>query len=41
MAFFVAGGVSAQTKSEVALKAKINSIVSKMTLEEKIDMLHV
>ncbi|WDF80614.1 glycoside hydrolase family 3 C-terminal domain-containing protein [Mucilaginibacter sp. KACC 22773] len=40
MAFFVAGGVSAQNKSEVALKAKINSIVSKMTLEEKIGMLH-
>lgn len=40
MAFFVAGGVSAQNKSEVALNAKINRIVSKMTLEEKIDMLH-
>ncbi|QEC75225.1 glycoside hydrolase family 3 C-terminal domain-containing protein [Mucilaginibacter ginsenosidivorax] len=40
MAFLVAGGVSAQNKSEVALKAKINSIVGKMTLEEKIDMLH-
>jgi beta-glucosidase len=40
MAFLVAGGVSAQNKSEVALKAKINSIVSKMTLEEKIGMLH-
>ncbi|SDP54326.1 beta-glucosidase [Mucilaginibacter sp. OK268] len=40
MAFCVAGGVSAQNKSEVALKAKINGIVSKMTLEEKIEMLH-
>jgi beta-glucosidase len=40
MAFFVAVGVSAQNKSEVALNARINSIVSKMTLEEKIEMLH-
>ncbi|MDR6943833.1 glycoside hydrolase family 3 C-terminal domain-containing protein [Mucilaginibacter pocheonensis] len=40
MAFFVAGGVSAQNKSEAALNAKINRIVSKMTLEEKIEMLH-
>ena len=40
MAFFLAGSVSAQNKSEAALKAKINSIIKKMTLEEKIDMLH-
>ncbi|MBB6109231.1 glycoside hydrolase family 3 C-terminal domain-containing protein [Mucilaginibacter lappiensis] len=40
MAFFVAGGVSAQNKSELALKTKINSIIKKMTLEEKIGMLH-
>lgn len=40
MAFLVAGGVSAQNKSEVVLNAKINSIVSKMTLDEKIEMLH-
>jgi hypothetical protein len=39
MAFFVAGGVWAQNKGEATLKAKI-SIISKMTLEEKIDMLH-
>lgn len=39
MAFFVAGGVWAQNKSEVALKTKINGIVSKMMLEEKIDVL--
>ncbi len=39
MAFFVTGGVWAQNKSEVALKTKINGIVSKMTLEEKIDLL--
>jgi hypothetical protein len=35
-AFFVAGSVSAQNKSEVALNAKISSIMKKMTLEEKI-----
>ncbi|MGF7077059.1 glycoside hydrolase family 3 C-terminal domain-containing protein [Mucilaginibacter sp. 3215] len=40
MAFFVTGGVSAQNKSQAALKVKINSIVRKMTLEEKIGMLH-
>ena len=39
MAFFVAGGVWAQNKSEAALKAKISSIISKMTLEKK-DVLH-
>jgi beta-glucosidase len=37
---FLAGSVSAQNKSEVALKAKINSIIKKMTIEEKIGMLH-
>ncbi|WP_373615335.1 glycoside hydrolase family 3 C-terminal domain-containing protein [Mucilaginibacter sp. OAE612] len=40
MAFFLAGGVSAQNKGEAVSNAKINSIVSKMTLEEKIEMLH-
>ncbi|WP_091208608.1 glycoside hydrolase family 3 C-terminal domain-containing protein [Mucilaginibacter gossypiicola] len=40
IAFFLFGEVSAQSKSEAALKAKINSIISKMTLEEKIAMLH-
>lgn len=37
---FLISKVSAQTKSEAALKVKINGIVSKMTLEEKIGMLH-
>jgi beta-glucosidase len=37
---FLSGSVLAQNKTEVALNAKINSIVSKMTLEEKIEMLH-
>ena len=40
MAFLVAGGVWAQNKSEVAFNAKINNIVSKMTLKEKIDIHH-
>ncbi|MCR8558837.1 glycoside hydrolase family 3 C-terminal domain-containing protein [Mucilaginibacter sp. BJC16-A38] len=40
MAFLVAGEVLAQNKSEVALTAKINNILRKMTLEEKIQMLH-
>ncbi|WP_419698565.1 glycoside hydrolase family 3 C-terminal domain-containing protein [Mucilaginibacter sp. NFX135] len=40
MAFLVAGGVSAQSKSEVALTTKINRIIRKMMLEEKIGMLH-
>jgi beta-glucosidase len=35
MAFFVAGGVWAQNKSEAALKAKISIIISKMTLKKK------
>ena len=34
------GNVSAQNKSEVALQNKISSIIKKMTLEEKIAMLH-
>jgi beta-glucosidase len=37
---FLFGKVSAQSKSETALKTKINSIIRKMTLEEKIAMLH-
>lgn len=37
---FLFSGVSAQNKREAALKAKINSIIKKMTLEEKIGMLH-
>ncbi|SHM73347.1 glycoside hydrolase family 3 C-terminal domain-containing protein [Mucilaginibacter sp. OK098] len=37
---FLFSGVSAQSKKETALKTKINSILSKMTLEEKIEMLH-
>jgi beta-glucosidase len=40
IAIFLFGKVSAQSKNEAALKAKINSIISKMTLEEKIAMLH-
>ena len=37
---FVFGNVSAQTQTEAALQIKINRIVKKMTLEEKIAMLH-
>ncbi|WP_413668354.1 glycoside hydrolase family 3 C-terminal domain-containing protein [Mucilaginibacter sp. Mucisp86] len=40
IALFLFGKVSAQSKDEAALKAKINGIISKMTLEEKIAMLH-
>lgn len=40
IALFLISKVSAQTKSEAAFKVKINGIVSKMTLEEKIGMLH-
>jgi beta-glucosidase len=36
----IAGNVSAQDKNEAALQAKISSIIKKMTLEEKIGMLH-
>src|SRR6185503_13428289 len=36
----IAGNVSAQNKNEAALQAKISSIIKKMTLEEKIGMLH-
>jgi beta-glucosidase len=35
-----AGSVSAQNKSEAALQSKISGIIKKMTLEEKIEMLH-
>ncbi|WPU94859.1 glycoside hydrolase family 3 C-terminal domain-containing protein [Mucilaginibacter sabulilitoris] len=37
---FFSGKVSAQHKSEKSLKASISSIIRKMTLEEKIGMLH-
>ncbi|MDB5135923.1 MAG: bglB 2 [Mucilaginibacter sp.] len=37
---FAAFNINAQTKSNQATKAKIASIVKKLTLEEKIDMLH-
>lgn len=37
---FVYGNVAAQNKSEAALQVKISSIIKKMTLEEKITMLH-
>ncbi len=40
VAFFLFGNVSAQNKNEVALQNKISSIIKKMTLEEKIAMLH-
>lgn len=40
IALFLFGGVSAQNKNEAAIKLKINSIIKKMTLEEKIAMLH-
>jgi beta-glucosidase len=39
-ALFLLGNVSAQNKKEAALNAKISSIIKKMTLEEKIEMLH-
>lgn len=39
-AFVLFNTVSAQNKKEEAIKVKINGIVSKMTLEEKIAMLH-
>lgn len=38
--FLLLGSVSAQNKKEIAIEAKINSVVKKMTLEEKIAMLH-
>ncbi|MCR8557216.1 glycoside hydrolase family 3 C-terminal domain-containing protein [Mucilaginibacter sp. BJC16-A38] len=37
---FLFGNVSAQNKKEVALQAKISNIIKKMTLEEKIEMIH-
>ncbi|WPV01492.1 glycoside hydrolase family 3 C-terminal domain-containing protein [Mucilaginibacter sp. cycad4] len=37
---FLFGGVSAQNKNEAAIKLKINRTIKKMTLEEKIEMLH-
>jgi len=37
---FLFGDVSAQNKNEAALQVKISSIIKKMTLEEKIAMLH-
>lgn len=37
---FLFGHVSAQNKQEAALKVKIDGIIKKMTLEEKIAMLH-
>jgi len=40
LALLAFGNASAQTKSEAALDAKINGLVKKMTLEEKIGMLH-
>ncbi|WP_183557628.1 glycoside hydrolase family 3 C-terminal domain-containing protein [Mucilaginibacter sp. SP1R1] len=40
IAVFVCCGVSAQNKKQAALQLKINGIIKKMTLEEKIDMLH-
>src|ERR1044072_5175208 len=40
IAVFLCCNVSAQNKSEAALQIKINRIIEKMTLEEKIDMLH-
>lgn len=39
-ALFLFENVSAQNKNEAALQAKITSILKKMTLEEKIEMLH-
>ncbi|WEA00467.1 glycoside hydrolase family 3 C-terminal domain-containing protein [Mucilaginibacter sp. SJ] len=40
IALFLFGSVSAQNKNDAAFKLKINSIIKKMTLEEKIQMLH-
>ncbi len=40
LTLFVFGNVSAQNKDEVTLQNKISSIIKKMTLEEKIAMLH-
>ncbi|MBB6112905.1 beta-glucosidase [Mucilaginibacter lappiensis] len=40
MALLLFSGVSAQNKADVSLNTKINSIIRKMTLEEKIEMLH-
>ena len=40
IALFLFNGVSAQNKNEAVLREKINSVISKMTLEEKIQMLH-
>jgi beta-glucosidase len=40
VAVFLFCKVSAQNKSEAALQIKINRIIKKMTLEEKVDMLH-
>jgi len=37
---FLFGNASAQNKNEAALQVKINNIIKKMTLEEKIAMLH-
>ena len=39
-ALLVFGNVSAQSKTEAALQLKISGIIKKMTLEEKIAMLH-
>jgi len=38
--FFLVDQASAQNKQETALETKINSIIKKMTLDEKIAMLH-
>jgi beta-glucosidase len=40
LALLMFGRVSAQTTNEAALQAKISKVVKKMTLEEKIGMLH-
>src|ERR1035437_9299574 len=40
IALFVFNGVSAQRKTGVPLEVKITNIINKMTLEEKIQMLH-
>jgi beta-glucosidase len=40
VAFFLFGNVSAQNKNEAVLQVKINKVIKKMTLEEKIAMLH-
>lgn len=39
-AFLMFGNASAQNKNEAALQAKISSLIKKMTLAEKIGMLH-